>query len=149
VDVVHDLNILPLPFPDERFDEIRCESILEHVQYIPLLSEIHRILRPGGKVFVMVPHFSSPSAFEDPQHIRYFTSKTLQFFVRGHPLNQCFDFAFSRLDSCRITFVLAWQYPWNYVLEPLVNAGPRLQRFYENSPLRVFPASQIIATLVK
>src|SRR5919109_476542 len=46
VDVVHDLNRLPLPFADERFDEVNCKDVLEHVDYIPLLREIHRLLRP-------------------------------------------------------------------------------------------------------
>ena len=32
VDVVHDLNVLPLPFEDECADEILCEDVLEHVE---------------------------------------------------------------------------------------------------------------------
>lgn len=149
VDVVHDLNIVPLPFEDGRFDEVRCDSILEHVDYIRLLGDIHRILTPDGRVLVTVPHFSSPSAYENPQHIRYFASQTLRYFVRDHPWNHCFDFAFSRLESSRIGFVRSSSYPWNYLLEPLVNLRPRMQRFYENSPLRVFPALEIRAVLVK
>ena len=31
VDVVHDIENLPLPFEDEEFDEIRCDNILEHI----------------------------------------------------------------------------------------------------------------------
>lgn len=43
VDVVHDLQKLPLPFEDSSFELIICRDILEHLDYIPLLEEIHRI----------------------------------------------------------------------------------------------------------
>ena len=40
--------------------------------------------------------------------------------------------------------------PWNYLIEPLVNASPGLQRWYEESPLSgIFPASNIEVTLVR
>ena len=42
VDVVHDLNDLPLPFEDERFAEIECRDVLEHLDYTRLLRELHR-----------------------------------------------------------------------------------------------------------
>jgi predicted SAM-dependent methyltransferase len=31
VDVAHDLEQLPLPFPSESFDYVLCEDVLEHV----------------------------------------------------------------------------------------------------------------------
>jgi 2-polyprenyl-3-methyl-5-hydroxy-6-metoxy-1,4-benzoquinol methylase len=31
VDVVHNLAVLSLPFPSERFDRIVCQGVLEHV----------------------------------------------------------------------------------------------------------------------
>jgi predicted SAM-dependent methyltransferase len=55
VDVVHGLKALPLPFDDESADEILCEDVLEHVNYIPLLKECHRIVLPGGRVRIEVP----------------------------------------------------------------------------------------------
>jgi SAM-dependent methyltransferase len=149
VDVVHDLNRLPLPFSDAQFEEVRCDSILEHLPYVPLLRDIHRILAPSGRLSIQVPHFSSPSAYEDPQHVRFFTSQTLRHFAADHIANYALGFAFSRLELCHIRFVRRWAYPWNYMLEPLVNLTSATQRFYENSPLRMFPADQIRAILIK
>lgn len=53
-DVVAD--ICALPFEDNSVDGIICASILEHV-YNPFLAviELHRVLKPGGKMFVFLP----------------------------------------------------------------------------------------------
>lgn len=72
VDVVHDITALPLPFEDAWFDVILCKDVLEHVDYIPVLKDLHRILKPGGKLLIQVPHFNSQDAYVDPTHCRFF-----------------------------------------------------------------------------
>lgn len=54
-DIVADICDLNM-FKDESVDGIICSAILEHV-YNPFLavSELHRILKPGGKLYVYVP----------------------------------------------------------------------------------------------
>ena len=47
VEVVHDLNEIPLPFEDEKFDFILCQDVLEHVNVVLLMNEINRILKKG------------------------------------------------------------------------------------------------------
>ena len=57
VDVVWDLR-KPLPFGAERFDGIFSEHCLEHFDWdslITVLSELHRVLVPGGILRVVVP----------------------------------------------------------------------------------------------
>jgi len=49
-----DLNKLPYPFPDNHADEILASHVLEHL-YLPIydaMIELHRILKPGGKLIV-------------------------------------------------------------------------------------------------
>jgi predicted SAM-dependent methyltransferase len=41
VDIIHDIEKLPLPFDDDRFEEILCNDILEHINYIPVLKDVH------------------------------------------------------------------------------------------------------------
>jgi SAM-dependent methyltransferase len=42
----------------ETFDGIYCDAILEHVRNYPAaVTEMHRILKPGGELFVYVPFF--------------------------------------------------------------------------------------------
>ena len=45
-------DVLNSPFSDESFDVIACSHIYEHVSDSrKLVSEIHRLLRPGGVCF--------------------------------------------------------------------------------------------------
>ncbi len=49
-----------LPFETNAFDEVHCFHTLEHVtrdKYKPMLSEMHRVLQPGGHLLVEVPDF--------------------------------------------------------------------------------------------
>ena len=59
-----DLNVigngLALPFKNDSFDEIHCVHVLEHLTRDKppvMLKEMHRVLQPGGVVFIEVPDF--------------------------------------------------------------------------------------------
>jgi hypothetical protein len=148
VNVLHDVNDLPLPFDDASASEIHCISILEHVDFIPLLQDLYRILTSGGTVEILVPHFSSPDAYRDPTHIRYFTAGSFDFFVTGHKRDYYFDFRFNNV-SHKIQFEKRKLFFYNYALEWLVNLSHDMQSWYEKTPLRAFPAQGIRITLTK
>lgn len=58
-DIVHDLNIFPYPFENNYFDLIEAFHVLEHLDKpFLVMRELHRILKPGGKLHIKVPHFS-------------------------------------------------------------------------------------------
>jgi len=82
-----------LPFEDELCDAVWAGEVLEHVQdVLGLLAEVHRILRPGGRLIASTPDHNarrrlalglSRRAFEanfDPHsdHVRFFTSHSLR-----------------------------------------------------------------------
>jgi 2-polyprenyl-3-methyl-5-hydroxy-6-metoxy-1,4-benzoquinol methylase len=52
---VHNLAVLPLPFPSERFDRIVCLDALEHIDVAATPREVNRLLVPGGFVDIRVP----------------------------------------------------------------------------------------------
>lgn len=151
VDVVHNLERVPLPFDDGHFDHIHAKDVLEHVEYIPLLAELHRILRPGGTLQIQVPHFTSADNFIDPTHKKQFSIRTFEFFVKDSPIarDYYFDFSFSRIASRRVNFLGGVLF-YNRLVARIVNAHFKLQQYYELTLLsRLFPAQNIVVTLVK
>jgi SAM-dependent methyltransferase len=44
--------------PSETFDGVYCAAVLEHVEdYAAAVHNIHKVLKPGGEVFIYVPFF--------------------------------------------------------------------------------------------
>jgi ubiquinone/menaquinone biosynthesis C-methylase UbiE len=75
----------PLPFADNQFDLVTCIETLEHVRDVQLaLSEIRRVLRPGGRLALTTPAASRWRVLlrgvEHPfsPHIRAFTRRSLR-----------------------------------------------------------------------
>jgi SAM-dependent methyltransferase len=80
----------PLPLEDSQFDLVLCAETLEHVRDVQLLlSEMRRVLRPGGTLAITTPAHSRLTGlrllvrgFEnsfDPlsPHLRFFTKRSL------------------------------------------------------------------------
>lgn len=160
VDVVHDIEKLPLPFGNGEFDEILCNDVLEHVEYIPVLKDLHRILNIGGKLTVRVPHFTSRNNYIDPTHKKQFSINTFDFFAKNTLTQNShlekerlyyFDFAFDRVAIRRITFEKSSRiFFYNKLVEPIINSFPKIQEFYESSFLCWdFPAMNIEIELIK
>jgi SAM-dependent methyltransferase len=49
-------DVMDMPFPDGEFDVCVCMSVLEHVpDPARAISELSRVLKPGGMIWVQVP----------------------------------------------------------------------------------------------
>lgn len=80
VDVTMDIEKDKIPFPDKSISIILVSHVLEHIINLKfVLTEISRVLMPGGKFYVIVPAFSSSGAFQDPTHVRFFTELTFKY----------------------------------------------------------------------
>ena len=77
----------PLPFVDGEFELVLCAETIEHVRDVQLfLSEIRRVLRPGGGLALTTPAHSRLSVLFggleetlDPlsPHLRFFTRRSI------------------------------------------------------------------------
>ncbi|MFC1562596.1 methyltransferase domain-containing protein [candidate division KSB1 bacterium] len=77
VDIVHDLNEYPYPFPDNNFDWIEMSNIIEHVEKpLYMLNEVHRIAKNGATVRILTPHYSSQLSYGDFEHLHHFGYRT-------------------------------------------------------------------------
>lgn len=84
--MVHDLEVLPLPFADNEFSEIHAYDVLEHTGrqgdwrfFFDQFHEFWRILEPGGILCARVPSWDSVWAWGDPGHTRVITEGSLVF----------------------------------------------------------------------
>lgn len=67
-----------LDYPDDEFDRVVCKAILEHVDTpLQLARECRRVLRPGGRLTVVVPSDRSYDVWGDYTHIRGFRKDAL------------------------------------------------------------------------
>jgi SAM-dependent methyltransferase len=83
VAVVADLRY-PLPFADATADALFTVHVLEHLpDYLPLVAECHRVLRPGGVLHLMAPWWRHVNAVADPTHIRLFDVQTVKGICAG------------------------------------------------------------------
>jgi SAM-dependent methyltransferase len=55
------LDLTAMPFPDDTFDLVICNHVIEHVPaWETLAQELHRVVRPGGLVYVATPNIYRP-----------------------------------------------------------------------------------------
>ncbi|MEH1056178.1 methyltransferase domain-containing protein [Micromonospora sp. CPCC 206171] len=78
VDAVADLSG-SLPLADDSVDVFFAVHILEHlIDFLPLVDECHRVLRPGGVLHVMSPWWGHVNAVADPTHVRLLDVQTIK-----------------------------------------------------------------------
>ncbi len=86
-DIIHDLGVVPYPFPDNEFDEIVCRHVAEHVpDVMSFVAELYRITKPGGRIDILTPHYSNPDWATDPTHRNHFNSYTFNCFIDDRQL---------------------------------------------------------------
>ncbi len=135
-------------FADDTVEDIYCDNVLEHLDnFVPVVKEFHRILKPGGRLRIIVPHFAS--VFWDiPSHRRPFSYYTFHHFSKRHRLNMETEDIGVYFSGMRTRLVFTKKYKvWNRIIEPLANLSPLI---YEQTFLRsLFPCWLVDITLIK
>jgi hypothetical protein len=123
-DVKHDLFTFPYPFGDGVADEVHASHFIEHLpmemvehggrkkdMLEAFMDEMYRILKVGGKCYLVFPNCTSTRAFQDPTHRRFIPEATVLYFNKGwrvaNGLDHChgdcdFDFVIGRSENASI-----------------------------------------------
>jgi len=78
-----------LPFPDNTFDLVTALDIIEHLDDdLAGLREIRRVLKPGGRVFILVPAYKFLWSLQDEisSHRRRYITRQLRAVIEGSGL---------------------------------------------------------------
>ena len=130
-DVLCDINHIPYPFRDRTFDALRAIHVIEHVaDVIQTIEEFHRLVRPGGRIRIVTPHYTDFSSFCDPTHRWHLTSFSLRYF--GEDDNAGFGYYSPvrlREVSTRVRLLSLWRW---LGCEWLINRSRRVRRFWEH-----------------
>uniref|UniRef100_UPI003561A7AC methyltransferase domain-containing protein n=1 Tax=Ancylomarina sp. TaxID=1970196 RepID=UPI003561A7AC len=125
-------DVQAIPFANETYDVVICNHVLEHVDDdTKAMSEIYRILKPGGFAILQVPQDSeAEKTYEDPT-ITDPSEREKHFLQKDHVRLYGLDYA-ERLSAVGFK-VTADTYANNYSEEKAKRFGlPMKEIFYFN-----------------
>jgi SAM-dependent methyltransferase len=83
VDVVHDIEELPWPFPPDSFDKLIASHVIEHLKpwlMIDIMDEAWRVVKNNGEFLIAIPYAGSFGHWQDPTHIKPWNEATAAYF---------------------------------------------------------------------
>ncbi len=85
VDIVHDIEKIPWPLPDESVVQAISSHVLEHIDphggvFINVMNEIWRVLKPEAQFAFVVPYGANDLFVQDPSHCNPMNEVTMYYF---------------------------------------------------------------------
>lgn len=144
VDVVHDVNKFPWPFKDNTFDLVFASHVLEHIDLIDVMREIHRISRNGARIIIRSPHFSCGVSYRDPTHKTLMSYFIFDYFCSPGNYYKRRESSLFRVRKRKLNFTRFAFPSLNKIFNPLINLNPEI---YERFFCWVLPCSEAIFEL--
>lgn len=123
-DIVHDLNSIPWPLPNNHFDTALLMDVIEHLRdVIATLEETHRVCRDGARIRIATPHFSCHNSYTDPTHLHHLGYFSFHYFTNEHNFDFYTAKRFRRIKTeivfrptmmNKLVWRLANRYPTSY-----------------------------------
>lgn len=89
VDIVGDLLAVLAAFPAASVDRVTSHHVFEHLPDLEgVLDAVARVLKVGGQLEIVVPHFSNPYYYSDATHRSAFGLYTFCYFTARSPFQR-------------------------------------------------------------
>jgi hypothetical protein len=157
-DITQDCLEFLKDLPDKSVDTLYTRHFLEHINKEDLqeyMAEISRVIACGGKIKIIVPHWSNPAFYSDPTHCSFFGLYTMNYFcssIDGQPYRNIPSYAKRdnlHLIDANLQFIEK-RFPGKHVsilLNRLVNLNWRSKHIYETRLSGIIPCYQIVYTI--
>ncbi len=156
IDIITDINKGLYFLPDNSVDEIYSFHFLEHVEKVEfIMSEIYRVLKPGGKKIGTVPHFSNPYFYSDYTHHNCFGLYSFCYFSKKDYFKRKVPDFYNSINFKINKIKIGFKSPFlirNYLRQiwsKIFNSSKFMQEFYEENLCHTFPAYEISFELEK
>jgi SAM-dependent methyltransferase len=121
VDHVLDITTTPLPYGDGAIEAIHTSHFVEHLtgmQRVGFVNECYRVLKPEGKLTIIVPHWGSCRAYGDITHQWPPVSEFWFYYLdkNWRAANAPHDDAEHLPGGYACDFNAVWGYSWNPTL---------------------------------
>lgn len=158
VDLVGDIFGVLALLPDDCAEAVYSAHFFEHVADLPkLLKEVARIMAPGARLTLIVPHFSNPFYYSDPTHRVPFGLYSMAYFCRQNLFRRTIPSYGLEAGLTLARVHLGFKsYPPRYLrhafkrlVELAVNASMYLREFYEENLCWLVPCYEVVYELVR
>lgn len=83
VDIVGDISEVLARFPENSIATIRSFHVLEHLEnFGEIIQQFETVLKIGGQLQIVVPHFSNPHYYSDYTHKNFFGLYSMSYLSR-------------------------------------------------------------------
>jgi len=152
VDLVGDVYDVLQKLPNSCVIHASSHHFIEHVGDLNLLmSELERVVKPGGVIDFVAPHFSNPYFYSDPTHQKFFGLYTFCYmshstiFSRKVPTYQN-NLIFS-LECVDLKFKSAKPFYGRYLFKSIIgklfNSCSYMKELYEENFCYLFPCYEV------
>lgn len=156
VDVIANINDGLGFIPDNSIDEIHSSHFLEHVQDLEfVMSEIYRILKPGGQKIGTVPHFLNPHFYSDYTHKAFFGLYTFYYMSKTSSLKRKVPTFYNSLNfkvvEIKFNFYSSFRvrHYIRRIYQRIFNINDYVKEYYEENLCYLFPANELYFVLEK
>jgi ubiquinone/menaquinone biosynthesis C-methylase UbiE len=152
VDIVGDAMEALRALPDGSADLVTSSHFLEHVPDVGLfLDEMTRVVRGGGRLEVIVPHFAHPYFSSDPTHTHRFGLYTFSYLAQENLFRRRVPGYVRRTNLELIEVDLVFKstrpfyarYAFKRVFGLIFNSSRYMQELYEENLCYLFPCYEV------